>query len=71
MATDVIEAREVITCHLRRSDKLRPELRPALLANWRSLWAIGHLTLLAAMSGPALLEISDPITEHLREMSLS
>jgi hypothetical protein len=53
-ATDLVDARERLLPHLRRSDHLKPELRPVARAYWNIFWAIGHLSVLMAMSGPDL-----------------
>jgi hypothetical protein len=52
---DLADAREVLLRHLKRSPKLKPALHPAARAYWSSFWAIGHFSVLTALSGPELI----------------
>jgi hypothetical protein len=70
--TDLANAREVLTRHLKRSPKLKPALHPAARAYWDSFWALGHFSVLAAMGGPELLtRLPDDIRERLLSTSYS
>ena len=53
-AESLVQARQRLIPHLRRSDRLKPELWTIARAYWDSFWAIGHLSVLMAMSGPEL-----------------
>jgi len=55
-ARDLAEARAILLRTLKRTDKLRPPYRDALRSYWRELWAVGHLSVLAAMDGPELCD---------------
>lgn len=55
-AVDIQEARDVLVRALRKSDKLKPAYRPSLLAYWKQLWAIGHLSVLSAIDGRSVID---------------
>ncbi len=68
----LFQARERLLPHLRRSDRLKPELRPVARAYWDCFWAIGHLSVLMAMSGPELFDrLPGDLREQLSNVSLS
>jgi SEC-C motif-containing protein len=50
------EAREALLPHLRRSDRLKPELHRIARAYWDTFWALGNFSVIVAMEGPGLLE---------------
>ena len=60
------EARE----KLMRLDKARPVMRPILQAYWNTLWAVGHLAVLALMNPRELFDARE-IAEELPRNSLS
>lgn len=68
----LFQARERLLPHLRRSDRLKPELRGVARAYWDSFWAIGHLSVLMAMNGPELFDrLPGDIRGDLSKLSLS
>jgi hypothetical protein len=50
------EAREALLPHLRRSDRLKPELHEIARAYWNVFWSIGHFSMIVAMEGPGLFD---------------
>jgi len=52
---------------LRRTDRPKPYTHDLLRAYWRSFWMLGHLAVLVALDGPALLRLIKPETVHTFE----
>ena len=50
------EAREALLPHLRRSDRLKPELHRIARSYWDTFWALGNFSVIMAMEGPGLFE---------------
>jgi SEC-C motif len=55
-AEDLAATRFQILRDLRRTDRLHPLYRPVLREYWKQFWAVGHLSVLAAMDGPGLAD---------------
>jgi hypothetical protein len=69
---DLNRARERLLPHLRRSDRLKPELNSAARAYWNTFWAVGHLSVLMAMEGPGLFErLPGDVSTMLSNQSVS
>jgi hypothetical protein len=71
-AEGLVRARDRLLPHLRRSDRLKPELRSIARSYWDCFWSIGHLTVLMAMNGPELFDrLPGDVTEMMRDNSIS
>ena len=57
---DLMEARGALLAELKRTDKLRPRFNPTLRAYWNAFWSLGHLAVLSALDGPAMMERMPP-----------
>jgi len=71
LSNDLNDARQRILPGLRKSSKLHPVWHDALRAYDKAFWALGHFTVLAAMSGPALLEDYPEARETMLSAPLS
>ncbi|WP_206079401.1 SEC-C metal-binding domain-containing protein [Polyangium spumosum] len=63
-ACELNDARDLLLPLLRKTDKLKPAYDDALLAYWRTLWAMSHFAVLAALDGrevlpPSILALLD------------
>lgn len=71
-AEGLLQSREQLLPHLRRSDRLKPELRGVARSYWDCFWSIGHLTVLMAMNGPELFDrLPGDVGEMMKENSIS
>jgi hypothetical protein len=66
------EAREALLPHLRRSDRLKPELHRIARAYWDTFWALGNFSVIMTMSGPDIFERLPPeVGASMSEGSIS
>ena len=49
-----------VSPHLRRSERLKPELHRIARAYWDTFWALGNFSVIVAMEGPGLFERMPP-----------
>jgi uncharacterized protein YchJ len=68
---DLDAARDILLPAMRRSDRLKPVYRSALREYWNTFYAIGHFSVLAGMSGPAIFDHVPQLREQLLEVSFS
>jgi len=50
-ACDLCDARDILLPQLRKTEKLKPAFDESLWAYWQTLWAMGHLVVLATLDG--------------------
>jgi hypothetical protein len=55
-AGDLADTRFQILRDLRRTERLHPSYRGVFRTYWKQFWAVGHLSVLAAMDGPELAD---------------
>ena len=68
---DLDAARDILLNAMRRSERLKPVYRSALREYWNTFYAIGHFSVLAGMSGPAIFDHVPKLREQLLEVSFS
>lgn len=71
-AMDLEDSREMLLPHLRRANKLKGISDSILRKYWSYFWLLGHLSVLTAMEGPALIErMPEGLREHFVMTSYS
>jgi hypothetical protein len=63
MARVVFEIKARLLALLRRTERPKPHLHPALRTYWQSFWAVGHLAVLGSMGGARTFERCPQVPE--------